>query len=149
MHWPRSASWITGHSKQIRQKHLRDSKQTFQGDNVTYLSIVTGLSTASLQASWASASLASNLMVSWGRLFTCDSDMWNSNLFKFSALHISFVSSKQTISYCQPLKQYTGAIIIIQIWYILMHRILFGDVLKFYKFLFCLVYYDAYFGTNG
>ncbi len=49
----------------------------------------------------------------------------NSKLFPFSA------------HFCVSLKQYC-----IQIWYKFMHRILFGDVFKFYKFLFWLSVFD-------
>ncbi len=50
--------------------------------------------------------------------------------------------SKQLVTDCHwsnTLKQYY-----IQIWFFFMHRILFGDVFKFYKFLFWLsVWYDT------
>ena len=75
------------------------------------------------------------LMVSWGRLSNL-CDMWNCNLFKFSThfscvieTNNSLLTANEAIYWCN---------IIYKIWYIFMYRVLFGDVLKIYIFIFWL-----------
>ena len=83
-HCPRTASWITSHSKQFRQfkvKSFKRLKTNLTGwschiCNQILKSLVMGMSTASLQARWASASFASNQILD-GVLGKMVQFMWN------------------------------------------------------------------------
>ncbi len=139
-----NASWITGHSKQFRQhkvKAFKRVKQTSQDDHVTYpnklmKSLVMGMSTASLQASEVAASLFSNQVPDGvlGKIVPIHVPCKTASCS--SSVHNSLVSLKQAIIDCHgrnTLEQYY-----VQLWYIFMLKILFGDVFKSYKFLFWL-----------
>ena len=102
--------------------------------------LVICMSIASLQTSWASASLASK-QVPHGVLRKIVQFMWHGNQqpVQVQCTFLLCHWNKQFVIVCHwrhTLEQYY-----IQIWYISMHRIFFGDVFKFYEFLFGLVYF--------
>ncbi len=145
MYWPRTASWVTGHSKKFRQHEVTTVKRgktnlplwTCYISKQIMNSLVTGMSIESLQASWVSASLACN-QVPDSVLGKIVQFMWHVKQQTVQVQHTFPLChwNKQLVSDCHwsnTLEQYY-----IQIWPIFMHRILFGDVFKFYKFLFWL-----------
>ena len=122
-----------------------------------------GMSTASLQASCASASHASNqvpdgilgkivpfflqcctilsMSSSWIGSMRSRYVTWSSWPVLGQCTFLLCHWSKQLVIDCHwsnTLESYC-----IQIWYIFMHRILFGDLLKLYKFLFWLSVYNG------
>ena len=94
MQWPRTVSWITGHSKQFRQHRVKAAKwvkQTCQGDHVTYRynnEVISNVYVHRKLAGKLSICFSCFQSSSWlcfGENCPIHVTMWNSKLFKLSA----------------------------------------------------------------